>query len=64
MSPADAPPVPGLPAPLLDFNKGFVEAPQWRGEGKGRGVEAPRGVPLVEVAGGSGLERAGTVFRR
>ncbi|KFY56817.1 hypothetical protein V496_06635 [Pseudogymnoascus sp. VKM F-4515 (FW-2607)] len=70
MSPADAPPVPGIPAPLLDFKTGFVEAPQWRGEGKGRGVEAPRGVPLVDVAGGGaggaggGLERSGTVFRR
>ncbi|OBT63498.1 hypothetical protein VE03_08102 [Pseudogymnoascus sp. 23342-1-I1] len=73
MSPADAPPVPGMPAPLLDFKTGFVEAPQWRGEGRGRGVEAPRGVPLVEVAGGgaagapdaaSGLQRSGTVFRR
>lgn len=64
--------MPGIPAPLLEFKGGFVEAPQWRGEGKGRGVEAPRGVPLVEVAGGNnvsgggggGLERAGTVFRR
>lgn len=70
MSPADAPPVPGIPAPLLDFKTGFVEAPQWRGEGRGRGVEAPRGVPLVDVAGGGaggaagGLERSGTVFRR
>lgn len=71
ISPAgEAPPVPGIPAPLLEFKSGFVEAPQWRGEGRGRGVEAPRGVPLVEVAGGNkvagggGLERAGTVFRR
>ncbi|OBT76873.1 hypothetical protein VF21_04754 [Pseudogymnoascus sp. 05NY08] len=64
-SAGDAPPVPGIPAPLLDFKTGFVEAPQWRGEGRGRGVEAPRGVPLVEVAGGGeGLERSGTVFRR
>jgi hypothetical protein len=70
---SDAPPVPGIPAPLLDFKTGFVEAPQWWGEGRGRGVEAPRGVPLVEVARGGaggtgggegGLERSGTVFRR
>ena len=67
-----APPVPGIPAPLLEFKAEFVEAPQWRAEGKGRGVEAPRGVPLVEVAGrggtdkaaGGGLERSGTLFRR
>jgi len=58
------------PAPLLDFTPAFREAAQWRGEGKGRGVQAPSGVLLVEVAGVKGEEGVGavpgaaSVFRR
>ncbi|KAI9729666.1 MAG: hypothetical protein M1818_008419 [Claussenomyces sp. TS43310] len=39
-----------IPAPLIDLTPKFVEPPQWRLEGKGRGVVVPEGVPLVEVA--------------
>ncbi|KAL3423332.1 hypothetical protein PVAG01_05079 [Phlyctema vagabunda] len=38
------------PAPLLDFTPTFVEPPQWSKVGKGHGVAAPNGVPLVDVA--------------
>jgi hypothetical protein len=57
------------PQPLLDFTPAFREAPQWRGKG-GRGVQAPSGVLLVEVAGTKGEEGVGAgagdavVFRR
>lgn len=44
-----APPVPRV-KPLIDLTPKFPEAPQWRTEGKGHGVAAPAGVPLVEVA--------------
>lgn len=36
--------------PLVDLTPSFKEAPQWSKEGKGRGVAAPSGVPLVEAA--------------
>lgn len=55
------------PKPLLDFTPQFKEAPQWDKTGKGHGVPAPSGVPLVEVATGpeGGLgEVVPTVFRR
>ena len=42
------------PKPLLDFTPQFKEAPQWDKSGKGRGVTAPSGVPLVQVAGREG----------
>lgn len=51
------PPVPELPwldptvKPLVDFTPQFQEAPQWRSEGKGHGVKAKEGVPLVDLAG-------------
>jgi len=38
------------PQPLLDFTPQFKEAPQWDKTGKGHGVPAPSGVPLIEVA--------------
>ena len=38
------------PKPLLDFTPQFKEAPQWDKTGKGRGVVAPEGIPLIEVA--------------
>jgi hypothetical protein len=38
------------PKPLLDFTPQFKEAPQWDKTGKGRGVAAPEGIPLVEAA--------------
>jgi hypothetical protein len=56
------------PKPLLDFTPQFKEAPQWDKTGKGRGVAAPEGIPLVEVAttpesGLADIPKA-TVFRR
>lgn len=51
------PPVPDIPLlppgrqPLVDMTPEFKEAPQWRSEGKGRGVRVPEGVPLVDAAG-------------
>lgn len=52
--------------PLIDLTPKFVEAPQWSKEGKGHGVMAPNGVPLVEVAGGRNGEGTGlgVLFRR
>jgi hypothetical protein len=58
--------------PLLDFTPQFKEAPQWDRSGKGRGVTAPEGVPLVQVAtgpdgagGGGPLDMPNmTMFRR
>jgi hypothetical protein len=61
------------PKPLLDFTPQFKEAPQWDKKGKGRGVKAVEGVPLVEVAttheaalvtANFRPERDGNVFRR
>lgn len=40
------------PQPLIDLTPGFVEAPQWSREGRGRGVRAPEGKPLVDLATG------------
>ncbi|KAK4467051.1 hypothetical protein QBC42DRAFT_257553 [Cladorrhinum samala] len=40
------------PQPLIDLTPGFVEAPQWSREGRGRGVRAPQGKPLVDLATG------------
>lgn len=56
------------PKPLLDFTPQFKEAPQWDRTGKGHGVAAPEGVPLVEAATTpdnalADVPRA-TVFRR
>jgi hypothetical protein len=54
--------------PLVDLTPKFVEAPQWSREGKGHGVAAPTGVPLVEVARGPSqgpqVEVVGALFRR
>lgn len=36
--------------PLVDLTPKFVEPPQWSREGLGRGVRAPEGVPLVDMA--------------
>ncbi|KAK3403304.1 hypothetical protein B0T20DRAFT_486273 [Sordaria brevicollis] len=36
--------------PLVDLTPKFVEPPQWSKEGLGRGVKAPEGVPLVDMA--------------
>lgn len=58
------------PKPLVDLTPKFVEAPQWSREGKGHGVAAPVGVPLVEVATGplgtqiEGTAAVGVLFRR
>jgi hypothetical protein len=56
------------PKPLLDFTPQFKEAPQWDKTGKGHGVPAPCGVPLVDVATTpeTGLDDIpkGTLFRR
>jgi hypothetical protein len=41
---------PDAQKPLLDFTPQYKEAPQWDKTGKGRGVAAPEGVPLVQVA--------------
>ncbi|KAL2152059.1 hypothetical protein VTH82DRAFT_5243 [Thermothelomyces myriococcoides] len=42
----------GPPQPLVDLTPSFVEPPQWSREKKGRGVRAPQGKPLVELATG------------
>ncbi|KAK4137666.1 hypothetical protein BT67DRAFT_483511, partial [Trichocladium antarcticum] len=52
-----APPPPprsraGMPEPLIDLTPTFVEAPQWNREGRGRGVSAPAGTPLIDLATG------------
>jgi hypothetical protein len=39
-----------MPKPLLDFTPQYKEAPQWDKTGKGHGVTAPEGIPLVEAA--------------
>lgn len=58
------PPVPDIPElkPLVDIKPQFQEAPQWRGEGKGRGVRVPEGVPLVDAAGSRREEREGKEY--
>jgi len=38
--------------PLVNLAPKFVEAPQWRREGRGRGVDAPEGTLLVDMATG------------
>ncbi|KAK4142276.1 uncharacterized protein C8A04DRAFT_13351 [Dichotomopilus funicola] len=38
--------------PLVDLTPGFIEAPQWSRENRGRGVRAPQGKPLVDLATG------------
>ena len=52
---SNIPPVPDfsllLNKPLVDMTPKFKEAPQWSREGKGRGVRAPEGTKLVDVAG-------------
>ena len=40
------------PQPLIDLTPTFVEPPQWNREGRGRGVRAPQGKPLVDLATG------------
>jgi hypothetical protein len=55
--------------PLVDLTPKFVEAPQWSREGKGHGVAAPMGVPLVEAATGPQGQAVegvgvGVLFRR
>jgi hypothetical protein len=61
---------PNLPKPLIDLTPTFKEAPQWSKEGKGRGVAAPQGIPLVEAAHstweavGVDLAPQTTMFRR
>lgn len=56
------------PKPLLDFTPTFREAPQWDKTGKGHGVKAIDGVPLVDVATGPEQINPGgfpsTLFRR
>lgn len=42
----------GPPQPLIDLTPTFVEAPQWSRENRGRGVRAPQGKPLVDLATG------------
>ncbi|EAA32306.2 hypothetical protein GE21DRAFT_7595 [Neurospora crassa] len=42
-------------APLVDLTPKFVEPPQWSREGLGRGVRAPEGMPLVDMATGPQL---------
>ena len=66
---AGPPPGPGGGKPLLDFTPKFKEAPQWDRAGKGKGVSAPEGVPLVQVATGRGAGGGadglgGALFRR
>ncbi|KAM7202749.1 hypothetical protein V8F20_004263 [Naviculisporaceae sp. PSN 640] len=45
-------PHPSQPQPLVTFTPTFVEAPQWSREGRGHGVKAPEGKPLVDFATG------------
>jgi hypothetical protein len=45
----------GAPQPLIDLTPTFIEPPQWSREGKGRGVRAPQGKPLVDLATGFAL---------
>lgn len=56
--------------PLVDLTPKFEEAPQWNKAGKGHGVQAPQGLPLVEIAGSTRNDHVNpvpklpTVFRR
>ncbi|KAK4105083.1 hypothetical protein N658DRAFT_556811 [Parathielavia hyrcaniae] len=43
---------PGPTQPLIDLTPTFVEPPQWSRENRGRGVRAPQGRPLVDLATG------------
>lgn len=58
------------PKPLLEFTPTFREPPQWDKTGKGHGVKAVEGVPLVDIATrfdvGKGVDgpKDGTLFRR
>jgi hypothetical protein len=45
----------GPAQPLIDLTPTFIEPPQWSREGKGRGVRAPQGKPLVDLATGYAL---------
>lgn len=47
------------PLPLVDLTPKVLEAKQWSKEGKGRGVKAPEGMPLVEIARSRDLEEGG-----
>ncbi len=38
--------------PLIDLTPTFIEPPQWSRENRGRGVRAPQGKPLVDLATG------------
>ncbi|KAK4127630.1 hypothetical protein N657DRAFT_220623 [Parathielavia appendiculata] len=42
----------GPAQPLIDLTPTFVEPPQWSREHRGRGVRAPQGKPLVDLATG------------
>lgn len=44
------------PQPLVTCAPTFVEAPQWSREGRGRGVKAPEGKPLVDFATGPPIQ--------
>ncbi|KAL2176336.1 uncharacterized protein P884DRAFT_278430 [Thermothelomyces heterothallicus CBS 202.75] len=50
----------GPPQPLIDLTPSFVEPPQWSREKKGRGVRAPQGKPLVDLATGPVLPGSST----
>ncbi|KAK0720644.1 hypothetical protein B0H67DRAFT_198250 [Lasiosphaeris hirsuta] len=52
----------GPPNPLVNLAPGFVEAPQWSRVGKGRGVQTPEGVMLVDFATGPGGGPPGPKF--
>ncbi|KAL2163102.1 hypothetical protein VTH06DRAFT_6938 [Thermothelomyces fergusii] len=52
----------GPSQPLIDLTPSFVEPPQWSREKKGRGVRAPQGKPLVDLATGPALP-AGSATR-
>jgi hypothetical protein len=53
--------IPALPTPLVDLTPKFKEPPQWSKEGRGHGVVAPAGIPLVDVAGSRHTESAGAI---
>lgn len=44
--------------PLVDLTPTFVEPPQWSREGRGRGVRAPEGTLLVDIANGPSTARS------
>lgn len=51
---------PDMPAPLVDIESPAADPPSWREEiskNKGRGVQAPAGVPLVDLATGRTAHR-------